>query len=108
MEGSHPLTAEEVLRIGRDMVRSLNLATVYRNLKMLTDTGWLARFNHPILGTMYERSGKDHHHHFHGRTCHRVFDIPGCALNKDHPFPVGFITEGHEVFLFGVCPSCAA
>ena len=105
---SRPLSVGDVLEIGRRMVRSLNLATVYRNLRLLTDAGWLTQINHPMLGTLYERSGKDHHHHFHCRACHRVFDIPGCALNEDHPPQGGFITEQHEVFLFGVCPSCAS
>jgi Fur family ferric uptake transcriptional regulator len=28
-------------------------------------------------------------------------------LNEDEAAPDGFVVEGHEVFLFGVCPSCA-
>jgi Fur family ferric uptake transcriptional regulator len=97
---------DEVLAYGRKRVDSLNQATVYRNLKLLVDDGWLKRVIHPLLGTLYERTGKGHHHHFHCRECNRAFELPGCALKEDGAAPDGFVVEGHEVFLFGVCPSC--
>ena len=103
-----PLGIEEILQHGRAMVESLNQATVYRNLKLLVDQGWLQQINHPAMGTLYERTGKGHHHHFHCHDCNRVFELPGCTLNQQAAAPEGFIVEAHEIFLFGVCPSCAA
>lgn len=103
-----PLGIEEILNYGREIVESLNEATVYRNLKKLLDDDWLKKISHPSLGTRYERSDKGHHHHFHCRECNRAFELPGCALKENHPAPPGYIVEEHEVFLFGVCPSCAA
>jgi Fur family transcriptional regulator, ferric uptake regulator len=101
------LGIEEILHNGRELVESLNLATVYRNLKLLVEKGWLKQINHPLLGTLYERTGKEHHHHFHCHACNRVFELPGCALNEEEAAPEGFVVEDHEVFLFGICPSCA-
>jgi Fur family ferric uptake transcriptional regulator len=106
-EHDRPLGVEEVLKGGRRLVESLNQATVYRNLKLLVDNGWLKRVTHPSLGTLYERTGKGHHHHFHCRSCNRAFELPGCALKEDEIAPDGFIVEDHEVFLSGICPSCA-
>jgi Fur family ferric uptake transcriptional regulator len=103
-----PLGIEEILRQGRTRVESLNQATVYRNLKLLVEQGWLKPFSHPAMGTLYERTGKGHHHHFHCHDCNRVFELPGCTLNQQTAAPQGFIVEEHDVFLFGVCPSCAA
>lgn len=105
---NRPLGIEEILRSGRKIVESLNQATIYRNLKLLVEKGWLEQINHPALGTLYERSGKGHHHHFHCRVCDRVFELPGCVLNVQEAAPTGFVTEDHEIFLFGVCPSCAS
>jgi hypothetical protein len=68
----------------------------------------LKRISHPSFGTLYERAGKEHHHHFHCRECNRAFELPGCALKEDEAAPDGFVVEDHEVFLFGVCPSCVA
>ena len=101
-----PLVVVEILTYGRKLVKSLNQATVYRNLKLLVDDGWLKRVTHPSLGTLYERTGMGHHHLFHCRACNRAFELPGCALKEDEIAPDGFVVEDHEVFLFGVCPSC--
>ena len=106
-EHERPLGVDEVLTYGRKQVNSLNKATVYRNLKILIDDGCLKRISHPFLGTLYERTGKGHHHHFHCRKCNRAFELPGCALKEDETAPKGFIVEDHEIYLFGVCPSCA-
>jgi Fur family ferric uptake transcriptional regulator len=101
-----PLGIEEILQAGRQLVESLNEATIYRNLKILVETGWLTRVNSPKLGTLYERAGKKHHHHFQCRSCDRLFEIAGCALKESKMAPPGFVTEGHEVLVFGVCSSC--
>ena len=68
-----PLCVDEILKYGRLLVASLNQATVYRNLKILADDGWLKRISHPSLGTLYERTGKGQHHHFYCRQCTRAF-----------------------------------
>lgn len=103
---NRPLRVEEILEFGRSAVESLNQATVYRNLKLLVESGWLRAIHHPEAGTLYERAEKEHHHHFHCRSCDRLFELPGCALNEKKSTPPGFIAEGHEVFLFGLCSSC--
>jgi Fur family ferric uptake transcriptional regulator len=102
-----PLGVDEVLKYGRKLVVSLNQATVYRNLKLLVKDGWLKRVSHPSLGTLFERTGKGHHHHFHCRACNRAFELPGCPLKEDGIAPAGFVVEDHEIFLFGICPSCS-
>jgi Fur family ferric uptake transcriptional regulator len=105
-EHERPLGVDEVLKFGRKIVESLNQATVYRNLKLLIDDGWLNRISHPSLGALYERAGRAHHHHFHCRECNLAFELPGCALKED-AVPDGFVVEDHDIFLFGICPSCA-
>jgi len=101
-----PLGIDEVLQRARQKVASLNPATIYRNVNMLVREGWLVQINHPEAGTLYERAGKDHHHHFYCRACTRVFELPGCPLAKTGIGPAGFITEGHELFLHGLCKEC--
>jgi len=108
-DNDRPLSVEEVLRAGRKSVETLNQATVYRNLKTLTEEGWLKKINTPELGVLYEVAGKKHHHHFQCRSCDRVYEVEGCAFNDRRPLsglPPGFVTESHEIFLFGICASC--
>lgn len=105
-DDDRPLTIEEILRQGRQLVASLNQATVYRNLRLLIDRGWLTQIYHPSLGPLYERTDKGHHHHFHCLRCNRVFEIPGCPLNHQAAAPAGFIVREHQIFLAGTCPDC--
>jgi Fur family ferric uptake transcriptional regulator len=108
LDEERPLGIDEILQQARAQVASLNLATVYRNLKLLLDKGWLSQINHPTMGTLYERSGKGHHHHFHCRGCNRVYELPGCSFNHNAAAPEGFVVEDHAIFISGMCPSCAA
>lgn len=102
-----PLGIEEILQRGRILVESLNQATVYRNLKLMVAKGLLRQISHPVMGTLYGRTGKGHAHHFLCHDCNRVFELPGCSLNPETVVPEGFIVEEHDIFLFGVCPDCA-
>ncbi len=106
-EQNRALRIEDILAHGRRMVESLNQATVYRNLKLLVESGWLRQISHPSLGSLYELADKAHHHHFHCHSCNRVYELPGCALKEKEAAPEGFIVEDHEIFLSGICPSCA-
>lgn len=101
-----PLSVEEILEYGRKKVPSLNVATVYRTLKILADNGLLVKVSHQSVGTLYERSGKAHHHHFICRECKRAYEIPGCSLKVNDFAPAGFHVEDHEVLLLGLCPLC--
>jgi Fur family ferric uptake transcriptional regulator len=102
-----PMGIEEILSHGRKIVESLNQATVYRNLKAMVKSGWLRQFSHPSLGTQYELADKAHHHHFHCHACNTLYELPGCALNSKKAVPDGFVLQEHEIFLSGLCSTCA-
>jgi Fur family transcriptional regulator, ferric uptake regulator len=106
LQHTRPLRITEVIAYGRESAPTLDQATVYRNLKRLVAEGWLLRLTHPDLGTLYERAGKDHHHHFHCRKCDQVLELPGCGLKDGRLAPRGFVVQDHEVFLSGVCADC--
>ncbi|HAR65715.1 MAG TPA: transcriptional repressor [Lentisphaeria bacterium] len=102
-----PLSVAEVLSRGQEDVPSLNQATVYRTLNLLVDEGWLVRIQDADAGTMFERAGLDHHHHFYCRSCEHMYDLPGCPLEAHHGVPGGFTVESHEVVFRGVCETCS-
>jgi len=107
-QSDRPLRIEEILRAGRVRVPALNQATVYRNLKLLAEEGWILKIIHSTLGTLYERAGKEHHHHFHCRICNQILELQGCAFNEEQAIPEGFLAESHEIFLSGICSSCSS
>jgi Fur family ferric uptake transcriptional regulator len=101
-----PLSVHEILALAQKEVKSLGLATVYRNLRSFVEDGWLAAVALPGEAVRYELASKKHHHHFHCESCERIFDIPHCARNVDLGLPRGFVVERHEILLHGLCPDC--
>lgn len=108
IDAEGPLTVSEVLERSQGNLPGLGIATVYRTLKLLHEQGRI----HPVTldgETLYEASGKGHHHHFSCTGCGRVFTLHTCPveLPRGTVYPGGFVVEAHEVTLYGKCPDCA-
>ncbi|MGV3711202.1 MAG: Fur family transcriptional regulator [Gemmatimonas sp.] len=103
-----PLSPFEVLEAGRRSLRGLGIATVYRTINSLVESGWLNAVELPGDAPRYERSGSGHHHHFQCKGCTGVFKIRGCPGDLKALTPDGFVLEGHEVVLYGRCAQCVA
>jgi len=102
-----PLSTDEVHASARDASAGLGLATVYRSIRALVDEGWLATVEVPGRTSLYEISGKAHHHHFSCDRCGRVYELEGCAT-VDTELPPGFETTHHDLTLYGRCADCMA
>lgn len=102
-----PLGPQEVLDAVSTHVEGVGIATVYRNIKLLIEEGWLAPVELPGEPARYERAGKAHHHHFRCDQCGSVFELAGCVGNFKALAPPGFRVRNHEVILFGSCAGCA-
>jgi len=101
-----PLSPQQVLDAAQADVEGLGIATVYRNIKGLLADGWLAAVELPGGITVYERTGKPHHHHFHCDRCSRVFDLAGCIPSIDRLAGRRFSVRRHELILYGLCAQC--
>jgi Fur family ferric uptake transcriptional regulator len=99
-----PLSPEEVLAAAKRRSIGLGIATVYRSIKALVDEEWLSVVEVPGRPTLYERTGKTHHHHFVCDRCERVYEIEGCDVKGR--LPRGFRTRDHEVTIYGTCAYC--
>ena len=106
---SHP-TAEDVYNGLKKDNPNLSLATVYRNLKLLTDEG--------IAEVVAAIDGKEHfdavfqkHDHFICTKCGRIFDLGyESILTKDDYKKFGneFEISDHKLNLYGICTACKA
>ena len=105
---TQPLSPFEVLLAGRRTLRGLGIATVYRTINALVESGWLNAVELPGDSPRYERSGSGHHHHFQCRQCTGVYEIRGCPGDLKALTPAGFELEAHEVVLYGRCQKCLA
>jgi Fur family ferric uptake transcriptional regulator len=102
-----PLTTDEIFVSAQTSIPSLGKATVYRSIRALLDEGWLAAVDVPGRSALYERAGKEHHHHFQCSHCKRVYELDGCASEIRGELPAGFVSTGHDVTIYGACAGCS-
>jgi Fur family ferric uptake transcriptional regulator len=95
---------------GRDS--ALGLATVYRAVSAMEHSGWLERVGERKGSALYARCpvGARHHHHLICTGCGRIepADCPLTALTAATESASGFTVTGHDVTLYGLCPSCVS
>ncbi len=63
-----PLSVGELLDAASKRIDGLGVATVYRAVGTLLDSGWIEAVDIPGEPTRYERADKGHHHHFQCQT----------------------------------------
>jgi Fur family transcriptional regulator, ferric uptake regulator len=110
------LNAAEIWSLAQREVPSLNLSTVYRQIKALHDDAQVLRVDLPGQPPRYEAlchaprtRGRDHHHHhFHCTGCEQVFPIHGCPGGMERLAPKGFQVQSHDLTLHGRCATCAS
>jgi Fur family ferric uptake transcriptional regulator len=111
------LSPAEIWSAAQREVPTLNLSTVYRQLKALNDEalvlkvelpGQPPRFEAPCAHASLVDDHDHHHHHFHCTGCDRVFPIHGCPGAMDALAPAGFRVERHDLTLHGLCSHCNA
>ena len=110
------LNAAEIWSLAQLEVPSLNLSTVYRQIKALHDDENIVRVDLPGQPPRYEaqchapraRGHEHHHHHFHCTGCEQVFPIHGCPGGIERLAPAGFEVQSHDITLHGRCAECVA
>lgn len=101
-----PLSPQEWLAEARREVPEIGQATIYRAIKTMVAEQLAVEVKVPGEPDRYEAAGKGHHHHFLCRTCNRLFEMEGCPGNLQKLAPSGYTVEGHELTLYGRCPTC--
>jgi Fur family ferric uptake transcriptional regulator len=107
--GSGPMTAEEILIHARALCERIGERTVFRTLHEMVANGLLVKVSFPAQPPRYERTAKTHHPHLICWGCEHVFDLPGETpeVASKCTVPPGFVVQGEEVVLYGLCPACA-
>jgi len=114
-DSGRSLAPAEILELARAEVPTLNLSTVYRQLRALHEEAQVVKVDLPGLPARFEapchhsqaRGHAHHHHHFHCTVCDRVFPIHDCPVGIERLAPTGFQVEQHELTLRGRCAECA-
>lgn len=108
-----PMAVEEIHRAVKKKVlqETLDLVTVYRNLKQLVEVGLVRKsfFDEGrVQYSMAENEDHDHDHHIQCIRCERIEPVQICLpLNhKKHFTDLGYQNISHRLEFFGVCSPC--
>ncbi|MGJ6979553.1 Fur family transcriptional regulator [Aestuariimicrobium soli] len=105
-------TAQQVHDALKARGASVGLATVYRALQSMAETGELDAVRQPEGEIAYRAcAASEHHHHLICRSCGKTVEIAATEVEswaervaRQH----GFSDAGHELELYGLCSDCAA
>lgn len=88
---------------------TVGLATIYRALQSLVDSGAADVLRTATGEAVYRQCGATHHHHLVCRSCGKAVEVRGPAVERwadrmasEH----GFTDVSHTVELFGTCATC--
>ncbi len=104
---SHP-TADWIYLKLKKKFKNLSLGTVYRNLRILKETGQIWELN---FGTGFSRFDAIAHSHYHFicSSCQKIYDIkipPMRELDDRVIQLTGFRILSHRLVFFGLCDVC--
>ena len=102
----HP-TADEIYMSLRNVLPSISLGTVYRNLSKLSDDGKILKLS--CDGADHFDGNIKQHYHLFCNVCHRVYDIDvpvfkDLDLIADKEY--GGKVFSHNIMFYGICTKC--
>jgi Fe2+ or Zn2+ uptake regulation protein len=104
---SHP-TADWIYDEVRKAIPNISKGTVYRNLKVLRETGQISELN--LSGTVGRFEGRqDKHYHFRCERCGRVLDVDepvDTELDHRVAAKTGLKISYHQLEFRGLCRDC--
>jgi Fur family ferric uptake transcriptional regulator len=102
------LTADELYRIVRKKKPNISLATVYRNLELLSETGVIAKLEVSGRQKCFDSEVVEHDH-ITCVQCHTIENIVLSEGKEDNPSfeeVNGYIITGRRLEFMGLCPRC--
>ncbi len=104
---SHP-TADMIYDVVRKEIPRISKGTVYRNLKILKESGQVSELKLEDTVARYE-GRKEKHYHFRCEQCGRVFDVDEPVdrnIDKRVAKRTGFKVIRHQLEFRGLCKDC--
>ena len=104
---SHP-TADSIYEGVKKEIPNISMGTVYRNLKILQESGHIAELHVDGNTSRYE-GRKEKHYHFRCESCDKVFDLEepvDTSQDERLSQKTGFLVTGHQLEFCGLCIDC--
>ncbi len=104
------LSTEELYKIVKRQDRSIGYTTVYRTMKLLSDSGLCGEIDFGDGVLRYEHKyGHEHHDHLICVKCGRFIEVLNPNIEKLQDAMAktrGFTPERHKLEIFGICKKC--
>lgn len=98
------LTIEELIKLINNSNQSVSLATIYRNLTILTQEEKIKKI-YSNDKQMYETIKQDHFH-FECLKCKKVIDVNPSLIKITINHSITEQIDKKELFLYGICNDC--
>ncbi len=106
------LSVEELWSKVRAVDQHVSVATVYRTMKLLADSGLAHAQNFGDGQTRYEAAvGREHHDHLICTRCGKIVEFEDDRIEELQDAVArrhGFQVTSHKMELYGLCKSCQA
>jgi Fur family transcriptional regulator, ferric uptake regulator len=102
------LSADELYDIVKKVMPRISLATVYRNLEILSEKGVIRKLEISGRQKRFDFDVSDHDH-IYCAMCHKVdnLNIERKNVNSEQlGVEVGYSITGYRVEVIGICPEC--
>jgi Fur family ferric uptake transcriptional regulator len=102
------LSADELYDIVKKIMPRISLATVYRNLEILSETGVIRKLEISGRQKRFDFDVSDHDH-IYCVMCHRVDNLNVERKDVDSKqlgVEAGYAITGYRVEVVGICPEC--
>ncbi|MDO5563956.1 MAG: transcriptional repressor [Eubacteriales bacterium] len=104
----HP-TVDQVYEKVKKEDSNISLATVYRNLNLLVENGFVKKLSFVDGADHFEPIGKEHHH-FVCKQCGKIIDLNINAqfASMDKLIEENFKSKvhSHDLIVYGICNNC--
>lgn len=102
------LTADELYVIVKKVMPRISLATVYRNLEILSEAGLIGKLEISGRQKRFDYDAGDHDH-IYCIICHRVDNLDVAHkdwLPEQFESVGGYSITGYRLEIIGICPEC--
>lgn len=85
------------------------IATVYRTLALLEESGVVTSLSFGAQGKKYELGAKEHHDHLICTECGKITEFVDEEIEKRQHFiteELGFKMKDHSMQIYGICSQC--
>lgn len=93
------------VRAAQKKLPHISLATVYRNLEILSEAGMIRKLEISGRQKRFDRQ-IEQHHHIYCVQCHRVDNLNVETVSPDSASDIGYRISDCRIEFFGICHDC--